>query len=71
MAVVSIKNKLRRGNLLVGNDPYIPTDFESIATTTLSTNTASVTFSSIPATYTHLQIRATARVVGTGTPKYR
>ena len=40
-------------------------DFESIATTTLSTATASVTFSSIPATYTHLQIRATSRVVGT------
>ena len=36
-------------------------DFESIATTTLGTNTASVTFSSIPATYTHLQIRFIAR----------
>jgi hypothetical protein len=66
MAVVSIKNKLRRGNLLVGNDPYIPTDFESIATTTLSTATASITFSSIPSTYTHLQIRAIARTTRTG-----
>ena len=35
-------------------------DFESIATTTLSTTTASVTFSSIPATYTHLQLRGIA-----------
>jgi hypothetical protein len=35
--------------------------YESIATTTLSTATASVTFSSIPATYTHLQIRGIAR----------
>jgi len=41
-------------------------DFESIATATLSTNTASVTFSSIPATYTHLQIRAIARTSATG-----
>ena len=38
--------------------------FESIATTTLSTATASVTFSSIPATYKHLQIRMINRVVG-------
>jgi hypothetical protein len=33
------------------------TSYESIATTTLGSATASVTFSSIPATYTHLQIR--------------
>jgi len=33
-------------------------DFESIATTTLSTATSSVTFSSIPQTYKHLQIRS-------------
>ena len=32
--------------------------YDSIATTTLGTATASITFSSIPATYTHLQIRA-------------
>ena len=32
--------------------------YDSIATTTLSTATASVTFSSIAATYTHLQIRS-------------
>ena len=34
-------------------------DFESIATTTLSTAASSVTFSSIPSTYKHLQIRCT------------
>jgi len=62
MAVVSIKNKLRRGNLLVGNDPYIPTDFESIATVTVgSGGAANVEFTSIPSTYTHLQIRALAK----------
>jgi len=36
----------------------LPTSYDSIATTTLGSSTASVTFSSIPATYTHLQIRA-------------
>ena len=36
-------------------------DFESIATTTLSTATASVTFSSISATYAHLQLRMFVR----------
>ena len=37
------------------------TSYESIATTTLNTTTATVTFSSIPSTYTHLQIRGIAR----------
>jgi hypothetical protein len=31
--------------------------YDSIATTTLSTATSTITFSSIPATYTHLQLR--------------
>ena len=35
--------------------------YESIATTTLSSSTASVTFSSIPQTYKHLQLRLMAR----------
>ena len=44
------------GNLFAPSGAY-----DSIATTTLSTATASVTFSSIPATYTHLQIRYIAK----------
>ena len=35
--------------------------YESISTVNVTSNTASVTFSSIPATYTHLQIRFIAR----------
>lgn len=36
----------------------VPSSYESIATTTITSGTqASVTFSSIPATYTHLEIR--------------
>jgi hypothetical protein len=37
------------------------TSYESIATTTVSTAVSSVTFSSIPSTYTHLQIRYLAK----------
>ena len=36
-------------------------DYESISTTTLSTDTATVTFSSIPGTYAHLQLRCLIR----------
>ena len=61
MAVISIKNKTKSGSLLNGNAPYIPNDYESIASTTLTTATSTVTFSSIPSTYTHLQIRYTTR----------
>ena len=43
----------------------VPNSYESIATTTLGSNTSSVTFSSIPSTYTHLQIRWIARDSGT------
>ena len=35
--------------------------YDSIATTTVSSPVSSITFSSIPATYTHLQIRGIAR----------
>jgi hypothetical protein len=39
-----------------------PTDYESIATTTVGAGgAASVTFSSIPSTYSHLQIRLMGR----------
>lgn len=40
-------------------------DYESIATVSLSSSAASITFSSIPATFTHLQIRAIAKAAAT------
>ena len=56
----------------------LPTSYESIATTTVgSGGSATVTFSSIPSTYTHLQIRAIVRstytssvTTGTGTIRF-
>jgi len=43
------------------------TDFYQIATTTLGSAQSSITFSSIPQDYTHLQIRAIARTTIVGT----
>ena len=57
------------GNLgaLIGAFPTPVTGaFESIATQNISTNTASVTFSSIPQTYKSLQIRFMGRYSDTG-----
>jgi hypothetical protein len=61
MAIRSLKNGTFSRSLLVGNAFFDPTDYESIATTSLSTTTATITFSSIPSTYTHLQLRGIAR----------
>jgi hypothetical protein len=52
------------GNAIAGiyGTGGVPTSYESIATTTVgSGGTGTITFSSIPATYTHLQIRYFAK----------
>ena len=41
--------------------------YDSIATSTLTTSTADITFSSIPSTYTHLQIRFIAKSTNSAT----
>jgi hypothetical protein len=54
----SLKNPLKYSSFLAGNAAVVGTSYESIATTVLgSGSTNSVTFSSIPQTYTHLQVR--------------
>ena len=45
----------------------VPNSYESIATFTWSTGTPTITFSSIPQTFTHLQIRAFTRDVRSAT----
>jgi hypothetical protein len=57
----SLKTPLKYSSLLAGNAAFDPGVFQSIATTTLSTATGTVTFSSIPQTYTHLQLRVMAQ----------
>jgi hypothetical protein len=46
---------------LMGVGGAVATDYESIQTYTLTGNQTTVTFSSIPSTYTHLQLRLMAR----------
>lgn len=50
-------------SMLAGNDAYIPNSFESIATATGTGSSDTITFSSIPSTYQHLQLRWIARDV--------
>ena len=46
--------------------PATQSSYESISTVTVGSNVSSITFSSIPATYTHLQVRIMARNAATG-----
>lgn len=50
--------------MLAGNDAYIPTAFESIASATGTGSSGTITFSSIPSNYQHLQVRIIARSTG-------
>ncbi len=61
MACVSIKNKIISRSMLVGNTAFNPSSYESIATVTATGSESSLTFSSIPSTYTHLEIRGINR----------
>lgn len=67
LSASSIKGRTNYGSMLAGNTAYvIPGDFESIATVSVgSGGAANVEFTSIPATFTHLQIRCIARYAGT------
>ena len=64
MAITSIKtgssftNLIKYDNFLGPNPAYNPSSYESIATVTVGAGGSStVSFTSIPSTYTHLQIR--------------
>ena len=46
----------------ISGSKIVTASFESIATQTLASAAASITFSSIPATYTHLQVRGISRI---------
>jgi hypothetical protein len=61
MANLSVKTGTISRSMLVGNPPFIPTSFESIATAVGTGSSGSITFSSIPQTYKHLQIRYIAK----------
>jgi hypothetical protein len=55
----SFKNLIKYNDFLAGNTAYQPTAYESIATVTVGSGGASsVSFSSIPSGYQHLQVRS-------------
>lgn len=54
-------------SMLVGNTAYVPSSYESIATITSTGSSGDLVFSSIPNTFTHLQIRGMLRTNDTGT----
>jgi hypothetical protein len=69
-----------RGNNVTGSSEYSSasnsitalqsTSFESIATVSLSSSQSTITFSSIPQTYTHLQLRLFGRTTRASTDDY-
>ena len=58
---------LKSDSFLVGNAAFSPNSYESIQTVTVGTAQSTITFSSIPATFTHLQIRAMSLNSSSGT----
>ena len=64
MAITSIKtgssftNLVKYDSFLAGNTAFSPSSYESIATATGTGSSGTITFSSIPSTYKHLQIRS-------------
>lgn len=65
MAIRSVKTGLFSRSMLVGNEYYDPFPFQSIATVTTTAAQATVTFTGIPSTYKHLQLRYNAQVTAT------
>lgn len=59
----SVKNgRTVYGSMLAGNPVYVvPTDFESIATVNGTGSSGVITFTNIPSTFKHLQIRGIAK----------
>lgn len=53
----SFTNLQKYDSFLAGNSAYIPSSYESIASATGDGTNSTITFSSIPSTYKHLQIR--------------
>lgn len=58
MPIISLKTGIKSRSLLVGNAFYNPTSYESIATFNATGSETTFTFTSIPNTYQHLQLRA-------------
>ena len=71
MAIRSLKTGTFSRSGMVGNPVIMPGSYESIATTTLNATASSITISSIPSTYTHLQIRVIGSMSASGADDLR
>jgi len=67
LSTASISTGVKRSKVWDQSAVVSTNSFESIATTTLSTATSTITFSSIPQTYKHLQLRHIARTTNAST----
>jgi len=61
IATSSLKTLNKSDSFLNGNAYYVPPSYESIATVTGNGSATTLTLSSIPSTYTHLQVRGIVR----------
>jgi hypothetical protein len=66
MTISSVKTGAIGDSLLAGNAFFQPTSYESIATATSAGSSATLTFSSIPSTYSSLQIRFMSKPTSSG-----
>jgi hypothetical protein len=66
MSISSVKTGAVGTSLLTGNAYFVPPSFESIATAIGNGSSGTITFSSIPSTYKHLQIRLQVLASGGG-----
>lgn len=57
MSISSVKTGAVGVSLLAGNAAYSPASYESISTVSLTANQTTISFTSIPSTYKHLQLR--------------
>ena len=65
LSTASISTGTKRSKVWDQSAVYSASSYESIATVTLSGNQSTVTFSSIPSDYKHLQVRAIGRTTRT------
>ena len=71
MAIRSLKTNTFSRSALAGNPLIMPGSYESIQTVTVGAGGASsISFTSIPSTYTHLQIRMIGKCVATVLEQY-
>lgn len=66
----SFKSLVKSDSFLAGNPSYVPPSFESIATATGTGSSGTISFTSIPSTYNHLQIRINAITTSAGQAIY-